>query len=57
MSQYELRWKRSALKELGKFPKITVSKLVALAELSDYVLNDGYMYTTGNPDCVHISSV
>ena len=32
MASYELRWKRSALKELQKLPKTTVSKLVALAE-------------------------
>ncbi|MBO9482276.1 type II toxin-antitoxin system RelE/ParE family toxin [Salinisphaera sp. G21_0] len=32
MSQYELRWKRSALKELQKLPATTVSRLVALAE-------------------------
>lgn len=32
MSQYELRWKRSALKELGRLPKTTVSKLIAMAE-------------------------
>lgn len=32
MANYELRWKRSALKELRKLPKHTVSRLVALAE-------------------------
>ena len=32
MASYELRWKRSALKELQKLPKHTISKLVALAE-------------------------
>ncbi|MGI2029115.1 type II toxin-antitoxin system RelE family toxin [Endozoicomonas acroporae] len=32
MSQYALRWKRSALKELQKLPGATVSRLVALAE-------------------------
>ena len=32
MASYELRWKRSALKELQKLPKTTVSNLVALAE-------------------------
>ena len=32
MSQYVLRWKKSAQKELRKLPKATVIKLVALAE-------------------------
>ena len=32
MDNYELRWKRSALRELRKLPQATVSKLVALAE-------------------------
>ena len=32
MDNYELRWKRSALRELRRLPQATVSKLVALAE-------------------------
>lgn len=32
MDAYELRWKRSALKELRKLPQAAVSKLVDLAE-------------------------
>ena len=39
MSGYELRWKRSALKELRKLPKQAVIKLVALAEA---LINEPY---------------
>ncbi len=33
MSRYELRWKRSALKELRKLPKTTVMKRLCLTDL------------------------
>ncbi|WP_299734841.1 type II toxin-antitoxin system RelE/ParE family toxin [uncultured Endozoicomonas sp.] len=48
MSRYTLHWKRSALKELEKLPRATVSKLMALAEsLMDEPFPDGCRKLSG----------
>ena len=55
MEGYTLQWKRSALKELRRLPKATVSKLVALAEsLATNPHPDGCRKLTGTENTYRV---